>query len=77
MIIGIVSSIIGILVIVFLVNPINMIIGVLFEDNNLFRIYIDLGILCVIFNIIVVVLSGYIPVKIASKKKLINCICGY
>ena len=29
-----------------------------------------------IFNIFIVVLSGYIPTKVASKKKIVDCIYG-
>jgi putative ABC transport system permease protein len=75
-IIGIISSFIGIIVIMLLVEPINMMISVLMDDSDLFKVYFDLGIIGVIFNIIMVVLSGYIPVKIASKKKIVDCING-
>ena len=73
-IIGVISSVIGILVVMLLVEPINMVIGLLLDDEGLFKIYCNLGILCVMFNIIMVVLSGYIPVKMASKKKILDCI---
>lgn len=75
-IIGIISSFIGIIVIMLLVEPINMMISVLMDDSDLFKVYFDLGIIGVIFNIIMIVLSGYIPVKIASKKKIVDCING-
>ena len=44
------------------------------EDNSLFKIYYDIVIYSIIFNIFIVVLSGYIPTKIAGKKKIIDCI---
>lgn len=72
-IIGIISSFIGIIFMAILVKPINNVISLLFEED-LFRIYIDLGIMVIIFNIIIVVVSGYIPVKIVSKKKIVDCI---
>ena len=74
LIIGIISSIIGIIVIMSLLNPMNLLIEMLLEDGNLFNVYYDLVILGVIFNILIVVLSGYIPVKIASKKRIVDCI---
>jgi putative ABC transport system permease protein len=72
-IIGIVSSVIGIIFIMLISNPVN----ILLEDfigDNIFKIYSDLVIIGIIFNILIVGLSGYIPSKMASKKRIIDCI---
>lgn len=74
LIIGILSSVIGILFIIFMKKPINSLMYLLLEDNGLFKIYNDIVIYCLVFNIFIVVLSGYIPTKIAGKKKIIDCI---
>lgn len=74
--IGVLSSIIGIIIIMLLVEPVNMIFNFLLEDDSLFKMYLEFGILGIIFNIIIVVLSGYIPVKIVSKRKIVDCISG-
>lgn len=74
LIIGIISSVMGIIIINMLSRPINSLMGVLLDDDGMFHIYNNLVIICVVFNIIIVVLSGYIPSKIASRKKIIDCI---
>jgi len=40
----------------------------------MFNVYNDLVIISVMFNIFIVVLSGYIPSVIAGRKKIISCI---
>lgn len=74
LIIGIISSVMGIIFINLLREPVNNLFYILFEDKNLFIVYYDLVIICIIFNILVVVLSGYIPSKMASRKNIIECI---
>jgi len=73
MIIGIISSVIGIVVLFMLETPIDNLMGFLLDGDGMFKIYNDLVIISVIFNIFIVVLSGYIPTKMASKKKIIDC----
>ena len=78
LIISIISSIIGVIIISVLVNPINSLLGIFLLDDGMFTIYKDLVIMCLVFNIFIVVLSGYIPSKMASRKKIIDCIkVGY
>ena len=72
-IIGIISSIIGIIIMGLLYRPINILIIMLLGDS-MFNIYRDLVIITLIFNIFIVVLSGYIPSKMASKKRIVDCI---
>jgi len=72
-IIGIISSIIGIIIIGLLCRPINIVIT-MFLGDSMFNIYRDLVIITLIFNIFIVVLSGYIPSKMASKKRIVDCI---
>lgn len=74
LIIGIISSVIGIMVVIFLVNPINYLMKIFLDSDGEFRIYGNLVIIGLIFNIFVVVLSGYIPALIASKRKIIDCV---
>ena len=73
-ILGVISSCIGIFVVLMLKDPINIMMELLFDGDGIFLIYNDLVIITVIFNIIIVILSGYIPTKIASKKKIVDCI---
>ena len=72
-IIGIISSIIGIIIIGLLCRPINIVIT-MFLGDSMFNIYRDLVIITLIFNIFIVVLSGYIPSKMASKNRIVDCI---
>ena len=74
LIIGIISSIIGIIFINLMKEPVNNLFYMLFDDRDLFVIYYDLVIICIIFNIFIVILSGYIPSKMASNKNIIECI---
>jgi putative ABC transport system permease protein len=73
MIIGIISSIIGVVVLFMLEVPIDNLLGLLLDGDGVFKLYNDLIIFSVIFNIFIVVLSGYIPTKMASKKKIVDC----
>lgn len=74
LIIGIISSIIGIIIIKLLSKPINILLYNLLEDSSLFTVNNKLIIICIIFNILIVVLSGYIPTKKASKQNIIDVI---
>ena len=76
MIIGIISFVIGIIVVRMLNSPINMIMGELLDDDGIFKIYNDLVIISGIFNIFIVVVSGYIPSMVASKRGIVDCIQG-
>lgn len=76
MIIGIISFVIGIVVVRVLNSPINMIMGELLDDDGVFKIYNDLVIVSGIFNIFIVVVSGYIPSMVASKRGIVDCIQG-
>ena len=73
-IIGFFSCLIGIGVVNFLVIPVNNIMNVLFDDVEVFKIYNEILILCTLFNIFIVILSGYIPSIVASNKKIIDCV---
>ena len=73
-IIGIISSVIGIIIISILCEPINFLMGMLLDSEGVFIVYNDLVIISIIFNIFIIVLSGYIPTKMAGKKRIIDCI---
>lgn len=72
--IGIISSIIGILFLHFMSKPINHLLSTLLEVESTFNVYNNLTIICIIFNIFIVVISGYIPTIKASNKNIIDCI---
>jgi len=72
--IGIISSIIGMLFVLWLRTPINSLMGILLDSEGMFIVYKDLAIISIIFNIFMVVLSGLIPTKIAGKKSIMDCI---
>ena len=74
LIIGIISSVIGITVVIFLIDPINYLMKIFLDSDGVFKIYNNLVMIGLIFNIFIVVLSGYIPALIASRKKIIDCI---
>lgn len=74
LIIGIISSAIGIVAVIFLVNPVNYLMKIFLDSDGVFKIYGNLVIIGLIFNIFIVILSGYIPALIASRKKIIDCI---
>lgn len=74
LIIGIISSVIGIMVICLIKKPVNVMMKMFLFEDGIFNVYIELVLISVIFNIFIVVLSGYIPTKIASKKKIVDCI---
>ena len=76
MIISIISCFIGIGVVYLIREPVNDIMGMLLDDSGMFKIYDETVIICCLFNIFMVLLSGYIPSKMASKKKIIDCIYG-
>ena len=73
-IIGIISSLMGIVVMLGLKRGINYLFFIVLNDKDMFNIYSDIVIITVIINIIIVVLSGYIPSLIASKKGIIDCL---
>ena len=73
-IIGVLSCFIGIFIVKSLVIPVNNIMKMLLDDGGLFKIYNEILILCIIFNISIVVISGYIPSMVGGNKKIIDCI---
>ena len=73
-IIGVLSCFIGIFIVKSLVIPVNNIMKMLLDDGGLFKIYNEILILCIIFNISIVVISGYIPSMVGGNKKIISCI---
>ena len=73
LIIGFISSLVGIIVVSMLVNPINSFLSLLIDDSGIFNIYNDFVLISVIFNIFIVLLSGYIPSVIAGRKGIIEC----
>ena len=75
MIISIISCLIGILFVYLISKPVNNLIAI-FLDDGMFNIYTEILLLCCLFNIFVVIISGFIPAKMASKKKIIDCIYG-
>ena len=76
LIISIISSFVGLIILFLLNKPINYLMGIILEDGVVFNIYSDLVIIMIIFNMIIVVLSGLIPSKIASKKNIASCLSG-
>jgi len=76
LIIGIISSVIGVIVVGIVRKPINYLMGFFLEGDGIFKIYIKLVLIIGIFNIFIVVLSGYIPTKMASRKRIVDCIYG-
>ena len=74
LIIGILSCFIGIFIVNFLVTPVNDVMEMLLDDGGLFKIYNEILLLCVVFNIFIVVMSGYIPSIVAGNKKIVDCI---
>ena len=74
LIISIIASFIGIIIINILVNPINNIMSILLEDDGMFKVYPELLLICTIFNILITIISGYFPAKIAGRKNIIDCI---
>ena len=74
LIIGIIASVIGIIVMYMIKGPVNVVMRMFLDDDGLFKIYDDLVIISMLFNMFIVVLSGYIPTKLASKKKIVDCI---
>jgi len=73
-IIGIISCFIGIMIVSVLVQPVNNVLDMLIDGGGLFKIDRWIMILCIVFNIFIVVMSGYIPSIIAGNKKIIDCI---
>lgn len=73
LIIGIISSLIGIILINFISVPLNIFME-MFLDEGIFRIYNDLVIISILFNIFIVMIFGLIPTKVAGKRKIVDCI---
>ena len=73
-IIGLISSCIGLFVIYILVEPINSLMYGLLDINGIFKIDIFLIIISIVFNIFVILLSGYIPAFVASRRDIIDCL---
>ena len=75
-IIGVISSVMGIISIILLKKPINVLMESILEGEEIFNIHINFVIVGVILNIFIVVLSGWIPTLKASKKNVVDCIYG-
>lgn len=73
-IISFISSLIGIFLIYLLKEPINYILDMILYEKNIFNVKFSLLFFCVLFHIVIVIVSGYIPVMRASNKKIIDCI---
>ena len=73
-IIGIISCFIGIGVLYVLVEPVNNVMDMLIDGGGMFKIDMGIVILCVMFNIFIVVMSGYIPSVVAGNKNIVDCI---
>lgn len=76
MIISVISCFIGIGGVYLIKGPVNNVMGVLLDDSGMFKIYGEILIGCCLFNMFMVVISGLIPSRMASKKKIIDCIYG-
>lgn len=76
LIIGMISSGIGIFAINIMTRPINSLMGILLDDSGMFNVYKELVIVGMVLNIFIVVLSGYIPSLFASRKNIVNCFKG-
>lgn len=72
-IISLMASLVGIVLIYLLKSPINYILSLILLEDNIFKIDGIVLFLCVIFNIFMVIISGYIPSRIASNKDIIDC----
>lgn len=73
-IIGSLSSLIGIIFLHLISQPINNLLSATLEVKTIFSVYNNLAIICIVFNILIVVISGYIPIKKVSRKNIIDCI---
>ena len=50
------------------------VMDMLIDGGGMFKIDIGIVILCVMFNIFIVVMSGYIPSVVAGNKNIVDCI---
>lgn len=73
-IIGLLSLVISYLIIVLLSNPINIFLQSFLDINNLFKINYYILVIIFLINLLIVKISGILPVKKASKLDIINCI---
>lgn len=73
MIIGIISSVISISLTYLMINPLNKILDKYLEIGNIVKFDIRKLVILSIINIIVTILSGYIPSKMASNREIIDC----
>lgn len=74
LVIGLISSSIGIGLTYLLAKPINVFVSFFLEDNGIFALYRNFVIIGFFLNIFIVVLSGYIPASVAGRKKIIDCL---
>ena len=72
-IISFISSLIGIILIWMLKRPINNLFSVILMEENVLKINYVLVFISVFINMFIVLISGYIPSLIASKKKIVDC----
>ena len=55
-------------------EPVNNVMDMLIDGGGMFKIDMGIVILCVIFNMFIVVMSGYIPSVVAGNKNIVDCI---
>lgn len=68
------SSIISLLINILISNPINQVINNYLEITNMYQIDYLIFIIITVVNLIIVILSGLIPVTKASKLNIIECL---
>ena len=73
-IISLLSSIISIVFIILIKNPLNNILYNYLESNTIFRIDLKSLIIIVLFNIFITLISGIIPASKAGKKQIVECL---
>ena len=73
-IISLLSSIISIIFIIIIKNPLNNILYNYLESNTIFRIDLKSLIIIVLFNIFITLISGIIPASKAGKKQIVECL---
>ena len=74
LIIGMISSLIGIGVVLIFSDFINQVLYNLLEIDNIFCMQYKIALTVVIFNLLIVILSGCIPARKASKLEIVKCI---
>lgn len=73
-IISVISSLIGICLMWIMKMPINYLFNIILGEDSILNINYVFVIICIVFNILMVLISGVIPVNMASRKKIVDCI---